>query len=124
MRLASGEAIGATTVLSNADPKRTLLGLVGGDQLDPATAAAIGAYRCEGASMKINLAVGELPRIDGTPAGLQDHHRGLIQLTLPLAEMDADQAGARARGSGAGPARRALRAERARPLAGAARAST
>jgi phytoene dehydrogenase-like protein len=46
--------------------------------------------------MKINLAVGELPRIAGTPAGPQPHHRGLIQLTLPLAEMDRDQEGARA----------------------------
>ena len=45
--------------------------------------------------MKINLAVGELPRIEGTPAGLQPHHRGLIQLTLPLAGMDNDQASAR-----------------------------
>ena len=69
MQLAAGAEVRATTVVSNADPKRTLLGLVGGDQLDPATAAAIGAYRCEGASMKINLALGELPRIEGTPAG-------------------------------------------------------
>ena len=95
VRLAAGPEVRATTVLSNADPKRTLLGLVGGDQLDPATAAAIGAYRCEGASMKINLALGELPRIEGTPPGLRDHHRGLIQFTLPLAGMDADQEGAR-----------------------------
>ena len=45
--------------------------------------------------MKINLAVGELPRLDGTPPGEQGHHRGLIQLTLPLAGMDRDQEGAR-----------------------------
>ena len=81
----------------------------------PRTAAAIEAYRCEGASLKINLAVGELPRIEGTPAGLQPHHRGLVQLTLPLAEMDADQEGARRGIPAPSPARRALRAERARP---------
>ena len=95
VRLASGEAIGATTVLSNADPKRTLLGLLDPAELPEPMLGAIRAYRSDGASMKINLAVGELPRIAGTAAGMQRHHRGLIQLTLPLAEMDRDQAGAR-----------------------------
>ena len=95
VRLAGGDELRAPTVLSNADPKRTFL-----DLLDPAAVgaelrAAIGAYRSDGASMKINLAVGELPRIDGTPPGAQEHHRGLIQLTLPLAGMDRDQEGAR-----------------------------
>lgn len=93
--LARGGELRARRVVSNADPKRTLLGLVGAEALDPDTAAAIRAYRCEGASLKINLALGEAPRIEGTPAGLQPHHRGLIQLTLPLAEMDADQESAR-----------------------------
>jgi len=95
VRLVSGEAIGATTVLSNADPKRTLLGLVDPGELPDPVLAAIRGYRSDGASTKINLAVGELPRIAGTPAGPQLHHRGLIQLTLPLAEMDRDQASAR-----------------------------
>ncbi len=93
--LAGGGEIAASTVLSNADPKRTLLGLVDRACLDPATAESIEAYRCDGASLKINLALGELPRIDGTPPGLQPHHRGLTQLTLPLAGMDTDQEGAR-----------------------------
>ena len=95
VRLVSGEAIGATTVLSNADPKRTLLGLVDEAELPDSLLAAIRAYRSDGASMKINLAVGELPQIVGTPAGPQPYHRGLTQLTLPLAEMDRDQASAR-----------------------------
>jgi phytoene dehydrogenase-like protein len=95
VRLVSGEAIGAATVLSNADPKRTLLGIVDPGDLPEPLLASIRAYRSDGASMKINLAVGELPRLAGTPAGPQPHHRGLIQLTLPLAEMDRDQAGAR-----------------------------
>ncbi|MQA73029.1 MAG: NAD(P)-binding protein [Solirubrobacterales bacterium] len=95
VRLAEGGELAAATVLSNADPKRTFLGLLEPADLDGETRAAIRAYRSEGASMKINLAVGELPRIAGTPAGPQPHHRGLIQLTLPLAEMDRDQEGAR-----------------------------
>jgi phytoene dehydrogenase-like protein len=95
VRLANGEAIAARTVLSNADPQRTLLGLVGKGALEDELAGALRAYRCEGASMKINLAVGELPRIAGTSAGMQDYHRALVQLTIPLAKMDRDQALAR-----------------------------
>jgi len=95
VELGAGTELAAPLVLSNADPKRTLLGLVGRERLDPRTAAAIDAYRCEGASLKVNLAVGELPRFAGTAAGMQPHHRGLIQVTLPLAEMDLDQEAAR-----------------------------
>ncbi len=95
VRLVSGEAIGAATVLSNADPKRTLLGLIDPRALPQPVLEAIRAYRSDGASMKINLAVGELPRIEDTPERRQPHHHGLIQLTLPLAEMDRDQASAR-----------------------------
>ena len=95
VELAGGGEVRAPLVVSNADPKRTLLGLVDATALDRRTADAIEAYRCEGASLKINLAVGEPPRFAGTPAGLQPHHRGLIQVTLPLAGMDADQEGAR-----------------------------
>lgn len=95
VRLASGEAIRAGTIISNADPRRTLLGLVGEAALDPELASALHAYRCEGASMKINLAVRELPRIAGSPSGLQPYHCGLVQLTAPLAKLDRDQALAR-----------------------------
>jgi len=84
-------------VLSNADPKRTFFGLVGEDRLPSTFVASLRAYRCEGASMKINLAVGELPRLkDETGTGVQPYHRGLIQVTKPLRDLDQDQAGARA----------------------------
>jgi phytoene dehydrogenase-like protein len=95
VELAEGGELSAPIVVSNADPKRTFLGLLSAADLGEDLRAAIGAYRSDGASMKINLAVGELPRIEGTPAGLQPHHRGLIQVTLPLAEMDRDQEDAR-----------------------------
>jgi len=95
VRLAGGDELLAPTVLSNADPKRTFLDLLDPGAVGAELRSAIGAYRSDGASMKINLAVGELPRMDGTPPGAQVHHRGLIQLTLPLAGMDRDQEGAR-----------------------------
>ncbi|MDQ3810996.1 MAG: NAD(P)/FAD-dependent oxidoreductase, partial [Chloroflexota bacterium] len=64
--VASGRACGVAlrdgseyrggVVVSNADPKRTFFGLVGRADLPPDFAAQVDAYRCEGASFKINLA--------------------------------------------------------------------
>jgi phytoene dehydrogenase-like protein len=99
--LVDGEEIGATRVLSNADPKRTFFGLVGQERLPPDFAGSLRVYRCEGASMKINLAVAELPLVrgiagNGGAEGVQPYHRGLIQIAKPLADLDQDQASARA----------------------------
>lgn len=95
--LAGGEEIRGTRILSNADPKRTFLALLEKADLPAGFAAAVRAYRCEGASMKINLAVAELPRLRGIDGnGTQPYHRGLIQITKPLAELDRDQDEARA----------------------------
>ncbi len=95
--LEGGEEVRAATVLSNADPKTTFLRLVGPDRLPDRFVAALGAYRCEGTSMKINLAVDELPRaaaVDGT--GLRPYHHGIVEINPTIAEMDAAQAEARA----------------------------
>ena len=95
VRLTTGEELRAPTVLSNADPKRTFLGLVD-DGLPDEFTASVRAYRCEGASMKINLALSSLPFVPGLPSdGPQPYHRGLIQITKPLPDLDADQAQAR-----------------------------
>jgi phytoene dehydrogenase-like protein len=94
--LTNGEELRSTTVLSNADPKRTFLGLVDEGDLPEEFVAAIRAYRCDGASMKINLALSHLPFVSGLPNGSpQPYHRGLIQVTKPLADLDRDQAQAR-----------------------------
>jgi phytoene dehydrogenase-like protein len=95
--LEDGREIRALRTLSNADPKRTF-SLVDAEALPTRFRERLGAYRCQGASLKVNLAVSELPRLrdDGVGAGVQPHHRGLIQLTKPLAELDRDQASARA----------------------------
>ena len=93
--LTNGEEIAAARVVSNADPKRTFLGLVGKERLPLDFVGSLGAYRCEGASMKINLAVAELPRVRGIAedglGGVQPYHRGLIQIAKPLADLDRDQ---------------------------------
>lgn len=93
--LAGGEEIRASCVLSNADPKRTFLQLVDESHLPAAFLEQVRAYRCDGTSMKINLAVDRLPELAGEPSGVQPYHRGIMEFTSTLADMDRDQALAR-----------------------------
>jgi phytoene dehydrogenase-like protein len=94
--LEGGEEIRASRVLSNADPKTTLLRLVDPDLLPDRFAAALRAYRCEGTSMKINLAVDRLPVAAAVGGdGVRPYHRGIVEVNATVAEMDAAQAEAR-----------------------------
>jgi phytoene dehydrogenase-like protein len=91
--LSDGEEIRAQRVLSNADPKRTFLRLIDENDLPSSFLAAIRAYRCNGTSIKINLAVSELPMILGLPeGGVQPYHTGVMELNAFLADMDSQQA--------------------------------
>jgi phytoene dehydrogenase-like protein len=95
--LAGGEEIRAARVLSNADPKTTFLDLVGDSALPPRFTAALRAYRSEGTSVKINLAVDELPRAAAIDAeGVQPYHGGIVEINPWVEVMDAAQAQARA----------------------------
>ena len=60
--LAGGDEIGARAVISNADPKRTLLGLIEPQHLDPGFLQKLQHYRMNGTVAKVNLALGELPQ--------------------------------------------------------------
>ena len=59
--LTSGEEISARAVVSNADPKRTLMRLVDPSHLAPDFLQKIRNYRCVGTVAKINLALSALP---------------------------------------------------------------
>jgi phytoene dehydrogenase-like protein len=59
--LASGEEISAKAVVSNADPKRTLMQLVDPTHLPPDFVQKIKNYRSVGTVAKINLALSALP---------------------------------------------------------------
>ena len=59
--LSTGEEIPARAVVSNADPKATLLGLVDPVDLDPDFIQKIRNYRAMGAVAKVNLALSGLP---------------------------------------------------------------
>src|SRR6185436_13739302 len=67
--LESGEEIRAGRVVSNADPRRTFLEMVGEKHLPADFVAAIRRYRFRGSSGKVNLALGELPRFTCLPQG-------------------------------------------------------
>ena len=69
--LEDGSEIPAEAVVSNADPKRTLLGLVDPVELDPGFLTKARNYRARGTAAKLNLALSALPSfhgVDGTGA--------------------------------------------------------
>jgi len=66
--LTSGEQLRARTVVSNADPRRTLLGLLDPVELAPAFLERMRNYRCMGNVAKINLALSGLPRFTSADA--------------------------------------------------------
>jgi phytoene dehydrogenase-like protein len=59
--LAGGEEVRAGTVISNADPRRTLLGLVDPVHLEPEFVVRMRNFRCTGTAAKVNLALSGLP---------------------------------------------------------------
>jgi len=59
--LAGGEEIAATAVISNADPRRTLLRLVDPVHLALDFLVKMQHYRCPGTAAKVNLALSRLP---------------------------------------------------------------
>jgi phytoene dehydrogenase-like protein len=67
--LESGEEIQASTVISNADPKRTLLALLDPGLLEPDFVLKLRNTRSNGTVAKINLALSELPKFNGATDG-------------------------------------------------------
>jgi phytoene dehydrogenase-like protein len=79
--LATGEEFTAPTVASNADARVTFTRLLDRDQLPPEFMAAVDRISYESASLKINVALSELPSfsaLPGTAPGPQ--HRGTIHI--------------------------------------------
>ncbi len=70
--LASGEEIAARIVVSNADPRRTFLGMLGEDELPSGFVDEVKTYKTYSTAFKINLALDEAPRytaFDGKAIG-------------------------------------------------------
>jgi len=80
--LTSGEEISAKAVVSNADPKRTLMRLVDPTHLAPDFVQKIKNYRSLGTVAKINLALSDLPEFPALKAsGNGNLLKGRIQIS-------------------------------------------
>jgi phytoene dehydrogenase-like protein len=92
VELGDGSAIHAATVLSNADPKRTFLGLVEAEHLPADFRRDIAAIKMAGPSAKLNLALSREPQVLGRPAGADPRERSLLTIvpTLEGAQRMAD----------------------------------
>jgi phytoene dehydrogenase-like protein len=68
VRLRSGETIAARSVASSADPKTTLLGLLGPEHLDAGFVRRVGHLRNRGLAAKLHLALRGRPQFASLPA--------------------------------------------------------
>jgi phytoene dehydrogenase-like protein len=69
VELASGEVISARTVISNADPQRSMLQLLPAGAIDAKLTAKLEDYDARGSMARIHLLIDELPDYIGFPAG-------------------------------------------------------
>jgi len=88
--LADGTEILARAVVSNADPRRTLLGMVDPIELDPGFLSKVRNYRCPGTTAKVNLALGGLPSFHGVANPADLHGRVQIGASVDYIERAFD----------------------------------
>lgn len=104
IELADGRVITAPIVASNVNPKLLFERLVAKDSLPPEFIERIRRYRCGSGTLRINVALAELPDFTAMP-GLEarDHHRSGIILAPSLAYMDRAHAEATLHGHASQP---------------------
>jgi len=78
--LTNGMVLEADIVVSNADPKRTFMGLVGRNRCEPEFTRQVEAIAMDGPSAKVNLVLSEEPRVRGMPADAPPLQRMLYTL--------------------------------------------
>src|SRR5262249_8096070 len=94
VELASGERLSAACVVSNADPRVTLSLL--GDAADPAWRNRVLAVPQTGCTVKVNVALAELPSFRARPGTWMPHHLGQINTPLSKEEWQSGHQAARA----------------------------
>jgi len=82
--LEDGTEICARVVLSNADPKRTFLGMVPERDLPADFVHAVRGIKMDGPCAKVNMVLSEEPRFTGTPASYDPQQRSLFTLVPSL----------------------------------------
>lgn len=81
VELETGEQLLSDIVVSNADPRRSLVGLLNEGTLSPETHAAATSIDQRGSMARIHLLVEALPDYPGFAPGVQGpHHQGLVML--------------------------------------------
>jgi phytoene dehydrogenase-like protein len=78
--LSTGEEIAAKAVVSNADPKRTLLKLIDSTHLSPDFVQKLQHYRGNGTVAKVNLALSGLPNFTAIKNGNTNALKGRIHI--------------------------------------------
>ena len=84
--LDDGTEIAGRAILSNADPKRTFLGLVDAAELPEDFRRDVAAIRMAGPSAKVNFALSAEPRWRGMPTDADPNRRSLATLVPTLDE--------------------------------------
>lgn len=87
VELADGKKLVAPIVVSNADPHTTLKLL--GDHADSAWKAQVEALPQEGCTLKVNVAMRELPNFTAKPGLSEPHHFSQVNTPLTKAEWQA-----------------------------------
>ena len=87
--LDGGEELEADVLLSNADPKRTFLGLVDATELPADFRDDVSAIKMAGPCAKVNFVLSAEPAWTGMPADADANRRSLATLVPTLAEAQA-----------------------------------
>ncbi|HXT23192.1 MAG TPA: NAD(P)/FAD-dependent oxidoreductase [Candidatus Eisenbacteria bacterium] len=82
--LDDGTEINSQVVLSNADPKRTFLGLLDSHDLPEEFRERVRGIKMAGPCAKVNVVLSEEPRFTATPAGAPPQQRTLYTLVRSL----------------------------------------
>jgi phytoene dehydrogenase-like protein len=87
--LADGTEIAARCVVSNLNPRLLYLDLIDESELDADFFARMRNYRCESATLRMNVALGDLPDFSALPGhDVQEHHQSGIIMAPSLSYME------------------------------------
>jgi phytoene dehydrogenase-like protein len=102
--LEDGREISARAIASNAHPRTTFVDLLESGNLDAPFAAKVAAWQSIGPSLKLNLALGELPNFRARPGtNAQPHHHATIHVAPSVDYLQRACDDARAGGESAEP---------------------
>jgi len=97
--LADGTEIDARCVVSNLNPQLLYLSLIDEGELDADFVARIRNFKCESATLRMNVALSELPDFSVLPGrNVQEHHQSGIIMAPSLAYMEQAYFDARTHG--------------------------